>query len=296
MPYFLPSKIENNEIGFNFFASLYEDLKKQGDREIVVDFSTCFLFEGNLAAIMGAIFDVLAADGHQIFLKPPLNKTVKKSLGRNHFFNAWNLETGVQDKENYVEYHSFEIDAIQTFKEYINRELLNKQRFPSHTEQAGKYIVDNICEIYVNATMHGNAHRVTCCGEYDTTKHILHMTIVDCGRTIEENVNEHINKLGKKNISADEAILWAFIEGNTTKSNTGGLGLAQLKDFIRMNKGSLDIISGKGWVLLKGEKEETHLLRTAFPGTIVNLNLNFDDKDYYYMTSEKQSIDINYIL
>ena len=72
--------------------------------------------------------------------------------------------------------------------------------------------------------------------------------------------------------------------------------MAQLKEFIRMNKGSLDIISGRGWVVLNGEEEETHLLETAFPGTIVNLNFNFDDKDYYYMTSEKQSIDINDIL
>ena len=296
MPYFLPPKIENNEVGFNFCACLYGDLKKQGGNEIVVDFSTCSLFEGNLAAIMGAIFDVLAAEGHQIFLKPPLNKTVKKSLGRNHFFDAWNLETGVQDKENYVNYHSFEIDAIQTFKDYINQELLNKQKFPAHTDKAGRFIVDNIYEIYANATMHGDARKVTCCGEYDNTAHVLHMTIVDCGRTIEENVNEHFKKLGKNSISADEAIRWAFVEGNTTKNNTGGLGLAQLKEFIRMNKGSLDIISGRGWVVLNGEEEETHLLETAFPGTIVNLNFNFDDEDYYYMTSEKQSIDINDIL
>lgn len=296
MPYYLPHKIENNEIGFNFFACLYEDLKKQGNNVIVVDFGTCSLFEGNLAAVMGAIFDVLVAEGHKIFLEPPLNKSVKKSLGRNHFFNAWNLETGVQDKENYVNYQSFEVDSIQSFKEYINRELINKQKFPAHTEKAGRFIVDNIYEIYANATMHGNARRVNCCGEYDTKMHILHMTIVDCGRTIEENVNEHLRKLGKDCVSAEEAIIWAFIEGNTTKSNTGGLGLAQLKEFIRMNKGSLDIISGKGWVSLNEDKEEKHLLQTAFPGTIVNLNFNFDDTDYYFLTSEKQSIDINDIL
>ena len=63
-----------------------------------------------------------------------------------------------------------------------------------------------------------------------------------------------------------------------------------------MNKGSLDIISGNGWVYMNGEIEETHLLKTSFPGTIVNLNFNFDDQDYYYLTSEKQSIDINDIL
>ena len=47
---------------------------------------------------------------------------------------------------------------------------------------------------------------------------------------------------------------------------------------------------------LNEDKEEKHLLQTAFPGTIVNLNFNFDDTDYYFLTSEKQSIDINDIL
>lgn len=296
MSYFLPSKIENNEIGFNFFACLYNELKNAEGDKIVVDFSTCTLFDGNLAAIMGAVFDVLVAEGYQIFLKPPLNERVKQSLGMNHFFDSWNLEIGYQDKENYVRYRSFEVDAVQEFKEYINNELLNKQKFPSHTENAGRFIVDNIYEIYANATMHGDAHKVSCCGEYDTANHVLHMTIVDCGRTIEENVNEHKRQLGECVISADEAIKWAFIEGNTTKSDTGGLGLSQLKEFIRMNKGSLDIISGNGWVYMNGEIEETHLLKTSFPGTIVNLNFNFDDQDYYYLTSEKQSIDINDIL
>lgn len=296
MIYALPSKIENNEVGFNFFARLYKELTAEGDKELFVDFGTCSLFEGNLAAIMGAIFDVLVVEGYQIYLEAPSKVNVKNSLGRNNFFKAWKLDTGLQDKENYINYRSFEINAIQEFKDYITNELVHKQKFPQHTDKAEKFIVDNIYEIYANATMHGNARRVNCCGEYDNKKHILHMTIVDCGRTIEENVNEHLGKLGKGSLSAVEAIVWAFVEGHTTKNNTGGLGLAQLKEFIRMNKGSLDIVSGKGWVVLNGDDEETHLLETAFPGTIVNLNFNFDDKDYYYMTSEKQSIDINDIL
>ena len=74
------------------------------------------------------------------------------------------------------------------------------------------------------------------------------------------------------------------------------MGLAQLKEFIRMNNGSLDIISGNGWVSLRGQEEEAHILSTSFPGTIVNLNFNFDDKDYYYMNNEQQPIDINNLL
>ena len=74
------------------------------------------------------------------------------------------------------------------------------------------------------------------------------------------------------------------------------MGLAQLKQFIRMNNGSLDIISGNGWISLKGQEEQSKILSSAFPGTIVNLNFNFDDQDYYFMSSEKQPIDINDIL
>lgn len=295
MAYLLPSKIQNDEDGFNFFANLYDDLKVLGN-SIVVDFCTCSFFEGNLAAILGAIFDLLVSEGVEILLNPPRNKSVKKSLGRNHFFKAWSIDTGVEDRENYIDYRSFDINATQDFKEYVNTELINKQKFPAHTEMAGRFIVDNIYEIYANATMHGDAKKVTCCGEYDDVAHILHMTIVDCGRTIQDNVNEYLAKRSEKGVQADEAIKWAFVEGNTTKSETGGLGLAQLKQFIRMNNGSLDIISGRGWVSLRGQKEQSYILKSAFPGTVVNINFNFDDQDYYYMSSEKQPIDINDIL
>lgn len=295
MDYSLPPKIENNEAGFNFFATLYEDLKKYGSA-VNVDFRTCSCFEGNLAAILGAVFDLLVSEGVEILLIPPRNNSVKKSLGRNHFFRAWSINTGVEDKENYIDYRSFDINATQEFKEYVNTELINKQKFPAHTEKVGRFIVDNIYEIYANATMHGDAKKVTCCGEYDDVAHILHMTIVDCGRTIQDNVNEYLTRRSEKEVQADEAIKWAFVEGNTTKSETGGLGLAQLKQFIRMNNGSLDIISGNGWVSLRGQEEQSYMLKSAFPGTIVNLNFNFDDQDYYYMSSEKQPIDINNIL
>ena len=224
LTYQLPSKIENNELGFNFFARLYYDLKALGT-EVVVDFQTCSLFDGNFAAIMGAIFDMLVAEGVQIGLIPPLNKSVKKTLGRNHFFKAWSLETGVQGKENYINYRSFEIDATNDFKEYVNKELINKQKFPLHTEKAGKFIVDNIYEIYANATMHGNAKKVTCCGEYDTNTHVLHMTIVDCGLTIEDNVNNYLKNI----LPADEAIKWAFIEGHTTKKRNRRIGTCTIK-------------------------------------------------------------------
>ena len=74
------------------------------------------------------------------------------------------------------------------------------------------------------------------------------MTIVDCGQTIVGNVNNFMAKCEKGSKSPVEAIEWAFANGNTTKDVPGGIGLWQLQEFIKLNSGSLQIVSDKGMV------------------------------------------------
>ena len=87
-------------------------------------------------------------------------------------------------------------------------------------------------------------------------------------------------------------IQWALEENNTTKpiekNIPGGLGFKIICDFARLNNGKVQIVSSDGcWQLIRG-KEEAQSLSLPFPGTIVNLEFNLDDKSFYYLKDEKQ--------
>lgn len=292
VPYSLNSDVK----GFEFISTIYPNVLSQSEKEATIDFSRCFSIDANLAAALGAILDKLVEDGYKIWLTRPSERKVRTVLSRNHFLRAWGVDTNTEDRENYVEYHRFHNKDSLTFKQYIDSGLIHKQKFPEHTELVGNLITENIYEIYANAIMHGETEYVYSCGEYKENERTLEMTIVDCGRTIPGNVNTFFSKKGLPSVSPCDAIRWAFVSGNTTKEQTGGLGLAILKDFISMNSGSIQVISGKGMIEYHGDKVEQFLLNVEFPGTIVNMKFNFDDPKRYFMESEKENINLNDLL
>lgn len=295
IPPTLRADLEGFEFLSGFLPNVNENVTK--GKELFVDFSDCTNIDGNLAAVLGALLDKSVPISKRVMIGTPRNKTVKKVLARNHFLRAWRVDTKVEERENYVEYARFKSDvsAIE-FKSYIQEGLIKKQKFPQHTDLAGEKIVESIYEIYANAVTHGGTDYVYSCGEYMEDTHRLDMTIIDCGQTIPGNVNDFFAKKSQPIIGDCEAIEWAFVSGNTTKNQTGGLGLAIIKDFIALNKGSIQVVSGRGFIEYRGDQVEQFLLDTPFAGTIVNVKFNFDDNNKYYMTSERQPFDKNDLL
>lgn len=295
----IPTTLKSNYEGFTFLAELLPRIKDGHivGQELLVDFSLCSSIHGNLAAVLGAILDKAVPMVGPIRIILPFNKTVGRVLSRNHFFKAWKAQSSYEEKENYVEYRRFKSDAsADEFKTYIDEGLVKKQKFPQHTNLAGDRIVESIFEIYVNAVAHGKTDYVYSCGEYIVDRHILEMTIVDCGQTIPGNVNEYLARKNCEIVGDCDAIEWAFVSGNTTKDQTGGLGLAIIKEFIELNKGSIQVVSGCGFIEYCGDSVERFLLNTPFPGTVVNMKFNFDDNKHYSLKSEQENIDLNDLL
>lgn len=293
----IPEVVKTDKAGYEFIANLYPVIVGELQHEILIDFTQCNSFDGNLAAALGAILDKAVFNGKQIYLNKPTAKSVRRVLSRNHFLRAWAVKTDVEDKENYVEYKRFTSNGnSEEFKQYIDNGLVRKQKFPRHTSKVGESIIENIFEIYVNAITHGETNYVYSCGEYKEDDNILEMTIVDCGQTIPGNVNNYFSNKGKAVVDPCQAIEWAFVSGNTTKLQTGGLGLAILKDFIKLNNGAIQVVSGSGMIEFSGSETERFLLYTDFPGTIVNMKFNFGDPKTYLMKSEREHINMNDLL
>lgn len=295
----IPTTLKADLEGFEFLASFLPKVSTMvtKEKELMVDFSDCTSIDGNLAAVLGALLDKSIPISKRIMIGTPRNNSVRRILARNHFLRAWSVETNVEERENYVEYAKFKSDvSAKDFKTYIQEGLVKKQKFPQHTDLAGEKIVESIYEIYANAVTHGRTNFVYSCGEYMEDAHRLDMTIIDCGQTIPGNVNDFFVRKNQPTVGDCEAIEWAFVSGNTTKDQTGGLGLAIIKDFIALNEGSMQVVSGHGFIEYRSNHVERFLLDTSFAGTIVNVKFNFDDNKKYYMTSEQQPFDNNDLL
>lgn len=286
--FFISQSVAANKAGYEFLCELYDNMHSVENEVINVDFERCKLFDANLSSVLGAIFDKRMKEGCTILLRAPKAAGVRRVLSRNKFFRAFDLNTDNKDSENYIYYSSFSSSDTLAFKEYIDKELIRKERFPKCTEKAKYKIIESIYEIFANAVSHGGSKKVYSCGEVHTraNKTTLDMTFVNLGLSVVDNVNNYMEKKGLKALSSCETLNWAFVKGNTTKQETGGLGLFILKQFISMNQGTIQMISGDAMLEIEGKKHKNTLLNKRFPGTIVTVEFNCDDDKTYLMTDE----------
>lgn len=277
----IPVQLKADKNGFQTLCEIDNIVNKTSwwPRNIIVDFTNCSSFDANLVAILGAILH-----NKRCTIKLGLSASVKKALARSGFLKAFNVKTAIQDRENYVPYKSFKKNASEDFKQYIKQELLSKQSFPSCTTKAGNKITECIYEVYENAITHSECEFVFTCGE--SHNEMFDMTIVNRGTTVHENVSEYLKNKNKTILSNIESLKWAFEEGNTTKQTPGGLGLAVLAEFIDLNKGKIQMVSGDGLLEYENKKFKLETLDYFFHGTIVNLEFNNKDNKAYALLNE----------
>jgi hypothetical protein len=115
---------------------------------------------------------------------------------------------------------------------------------------------------------------------------MLDMTFVNLGVPVVDNVNNFLAGKGLSILSPCETLNWAFVRGNTTKNIPGGLGLDILKEFIEMNDGTIQMISGGAMLEIEKDNHVATELDLQFPGTIVTVEFNCDDDKLYLTTDE----------
>ena len=146
-------------------------------------------------------------------------------------------------------------------------------------------IAGNVWEIYANAFEHSNSSLgVFSCGQHYPKQKELHLTIVDFGQGIANNVRSLPQN---RSLDASQALKWAFQTGNSTaiKTISRGIGLSTLQNFVSTNRGNLKIFSNDGYVNIKDNKV-IHEKRTInFQGTLINIAFKCDES-FYCLASE----------
>lgn len=282
-----PNNIKTNSSGFQEIISKFNEVIHLTDRLIEIDFENVTFFDANFAAIIGVYLEKLEENGNIItFNFSPSSNKVKHTLQRNQFLTLRGYPFLHDNFNTSVPYKKFRSADGEGFQDYILTEFIGISDFPQMTEVLGKKMVESVFEIYVNAKTHGLCNYIHTCGQVFKNKigKPLQFCIVDSGKNIKENVSNHVGK----DIESTQAILWAMKLGNTTKINeTGGLGLGLIFEFIKLNKGILQVVSYDGFYEFKGGSVSTKKLSSPFLGTIVNLTVNLADTNSYYLSDEK---------
>ena len=101
-------------------------------------------------------------------------------------------------------------------------------------------------------------------------------------------MKQNVSAFKNQDVNSADAIEWAMLKGNTTKTGdtSGGLGLAVIFEFIKLNRGKIQVISSDGFYEYKNGNITKHKLGSIFEGTIVNLKFNLNDPNHYSLSNE----------
>lgn len=195
------------------------------------------------------------------------NVAVRDILFRNGFFNG-----KVSDVFNTIfPVRTFRTSdsEMESFLRDMKVDFQNKDKFP-FSEVASKGILKSLGEIFSNSERHAESDWIYTSGQYFPNKEPGQVTfcIADVGMGIVEQVKTRSGHV----LASDEAIEWAFVEGNTTKEGSGGLGLFSLKNIITDNKGELIIVSND--VYYDVLRKKMFKLSFDFKGTLFIITMN----------------------
>ncbi|KAJ0073369.1 MULTISPECIES: hypothetical protein [Bacillus] len=264
----VPYKVENNYEGFCFFADVFNSTDTLYDIRIKLFFNRTRWFEANLVSVLGAwIEKMLKRNCYIEFVS--VNNSLRNVFQKNGFYKKYNLQERDDVYDSTIKYKVFNPNQEDDFSVYVAEQVLPKIRI-NITKSVLKTLRTSLNEVFLNAKIHSKSEKVYTCGQYYHIHQKVAFTITDLGNTIAYNVR---NKHNFSNIHDYDAIEWATIYGNTTKNydDLGGIGLHIIDEFMKMNSGNFQIVSGFGFWERVGGQVNKQYLSNFFPGTVVNI-------------------------
>lgn len=287
----LPWSLKTDVAGFSFFARLLD--KTAVKKHYIFDFSQVSWFDANLCAVLAAIIYINRAKGSEFSYQGIDNPQLKNTLLNIGLLPLLDKQDLAERKNSAIPLQEFDMTDEAKVERYIYHYILKSEKVPKMSAGAKRKVFRSIFEIYQNSVMHSGASHNYVCGQYFHHKGTMALTMVEVGKTFKDNVRSHDSSF--VTYSGKESIEWAVEKGNTTKpaEETGGLGLDLIREFLRLNKGKLQILSADGYWEEKKSEIYTDDCDSSFMGSIVNIEFNLRDENAY---STPEELDISNIL
>lgn len=274
----IPIRLNFDSDTMNFLTCLQNEIYSSEADEIILNFHNCSFCNASLISYIGSLKILGRASSKKVWFKnDPASKLFKyfQTSGLYSFFTGDTTDYTNKNTIPFKEIH-MEDDAII---KYIDSII---DLAPIHlTPQCRDLLFTNIYEIFNNSTEHAAAKLgVFACGHWMPNKKQLVFSVYDTGIGIPELVKQKICP----DFTSQRALRWALTSGNSTSQlNDGvprGIGLPNLKQFVSLNNGSLDILSNDVYYNYKGTGT-FHSLDTPTIGTLIGLTIIADDEHIY---------------
>ena len=284
--------LDNSFSTYLKLLELYDVLRANDNKRILLDFTGGTFISANLLAIFGCCFDSTISNySHRIAIKNlhPKIKVVMQKNGFNKYF-AW--EDLKDTYHSTMDYAVFEVSTehMVDFERYLLIHVFSRNELPAMSEVFKDRIVDNFLEIFNNVIDHANSESVYVCGQFFPKSLNLSFSIVDLGRTIKANVTLFLQKQCTE--IPLNSLQWAIVPGNSTKAESAprGLGFSILLEFIKLNKGSFVLISDNEVYEINKSGERFKTMPVSFPGTIVTITINLKDNQLYFLDDNQNDV------
>lgn len=253
------------------------------------DFSSCKFLRQNGVAFLGGLARMIQYRAGSVnFRWKTLPQKIFTNLGQNGFLAAFGYpkSSWLGNSIPYREDHFQDKNAVVN---YLKTRWLGHKWVRAHiSERLQDAMIGKVWEIYANAFEHGKSPTgIFSCGQYYPDQQELKLTVVDFGIGIPANVRLHFGHDPRaQSISASKCLRWAFQRGTTTGTKdhdmSRGVGLDLLKEFVKINKGRLDLFSHEGCARVDEKIDIVANQPTFFEGTLVNITLKCDESFYHF--------------
>lgn len=284
--------IQNDIKSYEALIELYNIINSDKSKCILLDFSKVSFISANLLSVLGACVDNKIAKNKERISVLNLSDKIKRVMQKNGFNRYFKWENLNDTYNSTVDYKIFKANTEQLveFEKYLQINIFSRKELPVMNEMFKSEIIDNFLEMFNNVIDHAHSDNVYACGQYFPKSENLTFTIVDIGKTINENVVDYFRTMGK--ILDNNSLMWAIEFGNSTKagSEPGGLGFGVLLKFLKSNNGSFDLLSDNEYYCLNKKKEKFGELSNRFPGTIVTITINLSDDSIYMLDNKGEKM------
>lgn len=280
-------------IGFsNALINLCYSARTATEDTITFDLSkTDFITPFGLVLLAGTVAECLAQNKKALYKSPEQKKTKQflSGIGFNQFFS---LST---NGGHTIESPNVQLKRLKQIDYFLTDQILAVFGVSLHmtTGVVGSLKLA-LNELMTNAFDHSESSRgcYVCAQSYNRSKKIR-LCIADFGIGILAALKRVPEYEYLRNDY--QAIKLAIREGVTSRiGKEAGYGLTHIHRFIKVNRGKMYILSGKGKILWDytgaKEREKKQTMHNAFKGAIIELEINAAREGLYFLESEREQI------
>lgn len=276
---YIKERINPNHTDIKYLSHL-QNLYKTDSNIVVFDFEECEFIDAGMLTLIGSLPSLYKFHKKNIHLNFMKSKyELKKFLINSGFANYFSNNSPKTKNENAIPFTSINSDSdiVPNVEKILNLAPIIMD------EKTRGILFTCFYEVFNNAFTHSNSIAgIFFSGYWYPNKKELVFAIYDTGIGIPNKVKEYLKK---PDMCSEAALEWALTPGMSTLENVvdypRGIGLNQLEDFIKLNKGTLIIASNDIFCIINEEGRKYTRLNSNICGTIFHMNIVADTTHIY---------------